>query len=102
MAEIPAGDVAITLKLSEVRDCVAVGIQEIELPLSVAPAGALESENVSLASLVVTEYEYTEPSTACAGGVLVNTGADRDAEPPLPEHPPRRRRANAAKVLSAT
>jgi hypothetical protein len=44
---VPPEDVAVTVKLFEVRDCAAVGVHETAFPLSVAPVGAVVSEYVT-------------------------------------------------------
>jgi hypothetical protein len=41
---MPPEAVAVTVKLFEVRDCAAVGVQAMALPLRVAPVGAVVSE----------------------------------------------------------
>lgn len=49
VADAPPETVAVTVKLFEARDCCAVGVHEIVLPLRVAPVGALASEKVTAA-----------------------------------------------------
>ncbi len=46
--------VAVTVKLFAVRDCCAVGVHERVLPLSVAPAGAFDKENVTAVPLAAS------------------------------------------------
>jgi hypothetical protein len=53
VADAPPEAAAVTVKLFGVRDCCAVGVHEIVLPLSVAPIGALVSENVTAVPLAV-------------------------------------------------
>jgi hypothetical protein len=43
----PEEVVALAVKPLETRDCCAVGVQLIVLPLNVAPAGSVTSENVT-------------------------------------------------------
>jgi hypothetical protein len=47
VADPPPDVVAVTVKLFAVRDCCAVGVHERVLPLSVAPRGAFDKENVT-------------------------------------------------------
>lgn len=54
VADGPPDAIAVTVKLFAVRDCAAVGIQEIVLPLSVAPVGALDRKNVTPVPLAAT------------------------------------------------
>jgi len=51
VADAPPDAVAVTVKLFGTRDCCAVGVQEIVLPLRVAPAGAFVRENVTAVPL---------------------------------------------------
>ena len=49
------GAFAVTVKLLGVlRDCCAVGVQEIVFPLSVAPVGALVKEKVTAVPVAAT------------------------------------------------
>jgi hypothetical protein len=54
VAEAPPEAVAVTVKVFEVRDCCAVGIHERLFPLSVAPVGAFDKENVTEVPLVAS------------------------------------------------
>src|SRR5207249_3715512 len=45
---------AVTVKLFAVRDCCAVGVHERVFPLSVAPAGAFDKENVTAVPLAAS------------------------------------------------
>ena len=47
VADGPPEVVAVTVKLFAVRDCCAVGVHERVPPLSVAPVGAFDKENVT-------------------------------------------------------
>jgi hypothetical protein len=54
VADSPPDAVAVTMKLFETRDCSAVDVHEIVLPLSVAPIGALVKENVTAVPLAAS------------------------------------------------
>jgi hypothetical protein len=45
---------AVTVKLFGVRDCCAVGVHERVFPLSVAPVGAFDKENVTAVPLAAS------------------------------------------------
>jgi len=47
VADAPPAAVAVTTKLFATRACSGAGVHEITFPLSVAPFGALVSENVT-------------------------------------------------------
>lgn len=52
--DAPPGLVAVTVKLFAVRDCSAVGVHERVFPLSAAPAGAFDKENVTAVPLAAS------------------------------------------------
>jgi hypothetical protein len=54
VADVTPEAVAVTVKLFGIRDCCAVGVQEIVLPLREAPAGALVRENVTALPLAAS------------------------------------------------
>ena len=54
IADVPPDTTAVATKLFGIRDCCAVGVQEIVLPLRVAPAGALVKENVTAVPLAAS------------------------------------------------
>ena len=54
VADAPPEAVAVTVKLFETRDCSAVGVHEIVLPLSVAPVGSLVREKVTAVPVAAT------------------------------------------------
>ena len=47
VADGAPGAFAVTVKLFGVRDCCAVGVHETVFPLSLAPFGAFDKENVT-------------------------------------------------------
>jgi hypothetical protein len=52
VADAPPDAVAVAVKLFGTRDCCAAGVRERVFPLSVAPAGAFDKENVTAAVLL--------------------------------------------------
>jgi hypothetical protein len=54
VADVPPEAVAATVKLFAVRDCCAVGVHERVFPLSVAPVGAFDKENVTAVPLAAS------------------------------------------------
>ena len=54
VADAPPDAVAVMVKLFGIRDCCAVGVHEIVLPLSVAPIGALVREKVTAVPLAAS------------------------------------------------
>jgi hypothetical protein len=54
VADGPPDVVAVTVKLFGLRDCCVVGVQDRLLPLSVAPVGAFDKENVTAVLLVAS------------------------------------------------
>ena len=54
VADGPPEAFAVTVKLFGVRDCCAVGVHETAFPLSVAPAGAFDKENVTAVPVAVS------------------------------------------------
>jgi hypothetical protein len=54
VADGPPDEFAVTVKLFGVRDCCAVGVHERVFPLSVAPVGAFDKENVTAVPLAAS------------------------------------------------
>ena len=54
VADAPPDAFAVTVKLFGLRDCCVVGVQDRLLPLSVAPVGAFNKENVTAVPLAAS------------------------------------------------